>query len=161
MGMKACHHGCVLSVKFIDKAKQTITEVEKRRSPPQHCFLLSLFTRVWVWLYESNGFRASLVRSAFLGIFLCIYAVSVCPTLKLHNVHGYLCIFCLGGGLIAFEETCTLSFYINLTKSVSSLELYVESAQWIESFYLDTTDISIGFGVKQILLCQICWPWHH
>ena len=30
LGMKACHHGCVLSVKFIDEAKQTITEVEKK-----------------------------------------------------------------------------------------------------------------------------------
>ena len=30
LGMKACHYGCVLSVKFIDKAKQTITEVGKK-----------------------------------------------------------------------------------------------------------------------------------
>ena len=100
LGMKACHHGCVLSVKIIDKAKQTITEVEKKG---HHLNIVS-------WCHFLQEFESGSTSLADSGPALSL--VYLCSQCLSHpkSAHGYLCIFCLGGGLIAFEETCTLSF---------------------------------------------------
>ena len=70
--------------------------------------------------FESGSMSLTDSGLALSVVYLCIQCLS-----HPKSAHGYLCIFCLGGGLIAFEETCTLSFQFNLTKSVSSLELYL------------------------------------
>ena len=98
LGMKACHHGCVLSVKIIDKAKQTITDVENKG---HHLNIVS-----WCHFLQEFG-SMSLTDSgpALSLVYLCsqclsppqvhmgICAFSVWEEVLLHLKRLALCLF--------------------------------------------------------------------